>query len=220
MHAKLRQETVPDLFGLSQDALFGRLLKALQELAEEIVRAWDLPQRSVIVNPNYGKEGKSNEGRIVSYSISVNEPAYPATKEELSDEKRTRNPCVTFKASGTKARQGFIEITLRTAVLERIKLPQGAVSLPLSKTNIENDCKDVAIPMDAPDVPDFFKSVVELKLKLYKSAFASPFGCCSQHEECSDAKRCIHPNRLYSTACAYRNNLESGRIFYGKNRNI
>lgn len=45
------------------------------------------------------------------------------------------------------------------------------------------------------------------------------FGCCSRYEACSDAKRCIHPDQEFSSACAYRKNLEEGRIFYGKNKN-
>ncbi len=46
------------------------------------------------------------------------------------------------------------------------------------------------------------------------------FACCSRFEECSDAKICIHPNRKYAKGCFYKKNLESGKIFYGKNRNI
>lgn len=46
------------------------------------------------------------------------------------------------------------------------------------------------------------------------------FGCCGYYVECSDAKQCIHPDKLFARACAYRRNLENGRIFYGKNKNI
>ena len=49
---------------------------------------------------------------------------------------------------------------------------------------------------------------------------AGSFACCARYEECSDAKKCLHPNQLYSTACAYRKNLENNKIFYGKNNNI
>ena len=45
------------------------------------------------------------------------------------------------------------------------------------------------------------------------------FGCCHRYEACSDARKCIHPNLMMSLACSYRKNLESGRIFYGKNKN-
>ena len=46
------------------------------------------------------------------------------------------------------------------------------------------------------------------------------FGCCHKYIECSDAQRCLHDDLDYSQGCAYRQNLESGHIFFGKNRNI
>ena len=46
------------------------------------------------------------------------------------------------------------------------------------------------------------------------------FACCHLYEQCSDARQCIHPSRLFGLACYYRRNLEQGKIFYGKNRNI
>lgn len=57
--------------------------------------------------------------------------------------------------------------------------------------------------------------------KIFIDLFSFPsFGCCSSYVQCSDEKRCIHPDLAYATACQYRGNLESGKIFYGKNRNI
>lgn len=46
------------------------------------------------------------------------------------------------------------------------------------------------------------------------------FDCCSRYLECSDAKSCTHPDKDFSLKCGYRKILRSGRIFYGKNRNI
>lgn len=46
------------------------------------------------------------------------------------------------------------------------------------------------------------------------------FGCCHLYEKCSDAKTCIQPDKLFALACYYKKNLEQGRIFYGKNKNI
>ena len=48
----------------------------------------------------------------------------------------------------------------------------------------------------------------------------SSFGCCSKYEQCSDEKKCIHENPFYSYGCIYRKNLSSGKIFYGKNKNV
>lgn len=48
------------------------------------------------------------------------------------------------------------------------------------------------------------------------------FGCCSHYIECSDAKKCIMSDvdKDFYRGCQYREKLESGRIFYGKNANI
>lgn len=49
---------------------------------------------------------------------------------------------------------------------------------------------------------------------------AEPFACCSSYVECSDKMQCVHYDLLYAKGCSYRKNLESGRIFYGVNKNI
>lgn len=46
------------------------------------------------------------------------------------------------------------------------------------------------------------------------------FGCCNDHVRCSDARRCLHEDDKFYLGCIYRKNLEAGRIFYGKNRNV
>ena len=56
-------------------------------------------------------------------------------------------------------------------------------------------------------------------LDVYKSA-GNMFGCCSSFNECSDKKACLYPHKFYTSRCWYRTNLEKGKIFYGKNKNI
>ncbi len=46
------------------------------------------------------------------------------------------------------------------------------------------------------------------------------FGCCHKYVDCSNAKKCLHEDFLYSTACLYRKNLEKDIIFYGVNKNL
>lgn len=45
------------------------------------------------------------------------------------------------------------------------------------------------------------------------------FLICAGYMECSNAKKCIRP-REFSLKCNYKQVMRSGRIFYGKNRNI
>ena len=46
------------------------------------------------------------------------------------------------------------------------------------------------------------------------------FGCCHRYVECSDALKCQHPDFMTSLACSYKKNLDEGKVFYGKNKNI
>ena len=46
------------------------------------------------------------------------------------------------------------------------------------------------------------------------------FGCCSKYEECSDSKKCLQKNIRLKYGCAYKKNLESNKIFYGKNKTL
>ena len=137
----MQQEEHPglglDLFGNPADDPFERLLQALRKMADDVVREWNLPQRGVVVAPNYGVKGKSNEGKIVSYSVSISEPDYPATEEDSSDEKRVNNPCVTFKQSSAKTRLGFIEVTLRAAILDRIGVPKVVVGKAIYEGRVD-----------------------------------------------------------------------------------
>ena len=65
--------------------------------------------------------------------------------------------------------------------------------------------------------PDFIQLIEDIFLD---ALTFEPFGCCHKYVECSDAKKCLHDDLIYATACMYRKNLEQGRIFYGKNKNI
>lgn len=73
------------------------------------------------------------------------------------------------------------------------------------------------------DKDDVFKYITQL-VSIYNNLLAvtsgEQFGCCSRFMECSDARKCIHPDALFAAACIYRRNLENGKIYYGKNRNI
>jgi len=46
------------------------------------------------------------------------------------------------------------------------------------------------------------------------------FDCCSRYLDCSNAKMCIHPDPSFAIKCGYKKTLESGTIFFGKNRNV
>lgn len=72
-------------------------------------------------------------------------------------------------------------------------------------------------------IDNIYKAKEEIKdiyYYLFLSAPVDSFGCCSRYSECSDAKKCINPDKKMAQGCQYKENLKNGRIFYGKNKNI
>ena len=67
------------------------------------------------------------------------------------------------------------------------------------------------------EINSLFLIIVKKYLEL---SDVDTFGCCHRYLECSNEKKCIHPNMIQSLGCLYKRNLENGRIFYGINKNI
>lgn len=71
--------------------------------------------------------------------------------------------------------------------------------------------------------PDEIRIYTDLFIHILKEALnviPSDFDCCNSFNECSDARKCIHPNREFAAGCGYKRILKSGRVFFGKNRNV
>ncbi len=227
-----------DLF---QTMEFKDLQPILETVVEDLVKKNELPDRGVIVEPNYGTAEK-NKGQLISYLITSNEPDYPASDDDLLDKNRHHSLFFTLKAPSAKKWQGLVEIKSGSFLLDAVPPPPDALKVYKSKksddeeksddedsSNIQedNDQQNTGgvyddrfrIPIDSPNLIKWVRDAVQHRISNYVTA-APSFSCCSEFEACSDAKKCIHPNRMYSTACSYRYNLEAGRIFYGKNRNV
>ena len=224
-----------EIMDLFQRMDFDGLLSRLEMLVKDLVKENELPDRGVIVTPNYGT-AKKNKGQVISYSIMSNEPDYPASEEDLLDKNRHHSIFITLKAPSAKTWQGTAEIQVGAYLMKMFPPPPDALKVYKQKgrdgeSSSESKEKDAQqgsdeayddrfrIPLDSKNLIEWVRSVVQYKISNYVTA-APSFGCCSQFQECSDAKKCIHPNRMYSTACSYRCNLEAGRIFYGRNRNV
>ena len=67
---------------------------------------------------------------------------------------------------------------------------------------------------------EFLERLDDFYKKFCENCSNTSVGCCSHYVECSDALHCVNLNIETSFSCAYRQNLNNGRIFYGKNRNI
>ena len=114
---------------------------------------------------------------------------------------------------------GKVELTIRPMQCQEVS--QNLVDVEIKeKVNGKGQTKEFNILFDEchPQLMDYIIKNVFYCLKNYRSS--ASFSCCSRFTACSDALKCVHENKLYATGCTYRRNLENGRIFYGKNRNI
>lgn len=111
-----------------------------------------------------------------------------------------------------------------------IKLSFGKTNYIYMKSSTKAYFSDSSLYEELKSLPNWIRSPISNKddlinlssiiISIYDSITAAdPFGCCSSYLECSDEKKCIRTD-LRAKACIYRKNLESGKIFYGKNRNI
>ena len=73
--------------------------------------------------------------------------------------------------------------------------------------------------------PDDVPAIEEMILAMYnyfadRQTSYSMMACCNDFVRCSDALECLHKYDEEYAGCWYRKNLEKGRVFYGKNRNV
>ncbi len=189
----------------SEAFVSGAWKNAIQSMLDSMVIEKGLPEQSLYLLENYGRDGM----KITSYSVCIYEPDYPVLPNETKDS--TRNSVVL----NIKEAKERLELLITTAVFDAVDAPVGAEIKQL-KSDLSNT--HVLFPMDSDELVLYVKKITEYELAHYVSKTAA-FGCCGRYLECSNAQKCIHENKLYSKACMYRKQLESGRIFYGMNRN-
>lgn len=86
-------------------------------------------------------------------------------------------------------------------------------NLGLKCSSIKSDVGFVRVDLD--DFVDKLNELDKLLNKIFISSVSfETFGCCSRYKKCSEERKCIHDDLLYSSACMYRKNLENGKIFY------
>lgn len=126
----------------------------------------------------------------------------------------------TISPSTSKSQFDYLDLLLRDTQERDLHqfIPDDAVILSQTKTDKKTGTVKVRFRTFSPTLVDYIRKNTEYCLANYESKVES-FGCCSKFEECSNAKKCIHENKLYSKACTYRSHLDNGRIFYGKNKN-
>lgn len=169
----------------------------------EIVNTYELPNNSLYLHTNL-----TTDGNISSKSICISEPEYPA--RTTGENKLTKSDTVLNIRSGYG-----VELLISNYHFKNIPLPDSAV---MKKIKGDTRYSHILFSKDDPHLYKYINDNIIYCLKHYQSN--SSFSCCSKFIECSNEMKCVHVNKLYSKGCMYRTNLESGNIFYGKNKNI
>jgi hypothetical protein len=79
----------------------------------------------------------------------------------------------------------------------------------------------IRIPISDEQPVSAMKLVLQEAFKMaYRENADTSFGCCSRFIECSDARKCTNPKPLFALGCAYKDNLENDRIFYGQHPTV
>lgn len=184
------------------------LYERVQEEIDKIIASHDLPKNSIHLYSNVSTKGK-NAGKETSKSICIYEPAYPVGAYGKND------PGRNFTILNFKKVSPRIELSIRNDQFDAIDLPDTAKDKVLKSSP---GFHFVSFCPEDESIYAYISHNIIYCLANYKSS--SSFGCCSKFIECSDLKKCVHENKIYSMGCKYRMNLEFGKIFYGKNRNI
>lgn len=177
----------------------------IQSMLDDMVIEYELPEQSLYLKTNYGR----TSNKITSYSVSIYEPEYPPNPRSTVI---TKNQTVL----NIKEKKNALELIIGKIQFGDLDVPEDAEVKFLQS---DEDNVHVLFSKDSFELVDYIRANTKYSLANYESK-ASTFGCCSRFNDCSDAKKCVHENKLYSKACMYRRHLDSGKIFYGKNRNI
>lgn len=68
--------------------------------------------------------------------------------------------------------------------------------------------------------PEMLEQICKKIYNYCRNDIRADFACCHLYEECSDKMMCINPMKQRGLLCGYRKKLESGIVYYGKNRNV
>lgn len=187
----------------------------VREMLDRLICEHELPIGSLYLSDN---SGTKDPKRIISHSVCIWEPNYPP----IPNDKPGQNKIVmTIYPSDIKSRLDDLDLNIRKEQESNLRkyLPEDAYLLSSTKSDKDLGVVRIRINKNSCNLKTYIKEHTEYCIERYVSKAAS-FGCCSSFRICSDKKKCVHENKLYSKACLYRKNLDQGKIFYGKNKNI
>ena len=139
---------------------------------------------------------------------------------ETDEDAFTKNPVkdgYSYSFYGVKA----FELNILDNDKVKMKLPDDIMGvLYPSKKNLKEGQFYAISDLSSAEMLQLVDLLKRRKNVTFRNIITETFACCNSFVQCSDAKACLHAKDRNYNGCYYRKNLESGRIFYGKNRNI
>lgn len=228
----MTQNTLFDAIADDNQRKLEKLLVDIGELAKCVVADMDYPEGSigVAVARNKTETNYPVQIRELRRSAESQQEASESESEVIADKNGIRlnyicSNIVVIAATKPKSKYaGCVELRMSPTTFNAVPVPKAEAVK--ERTTVDKDSGektlfryDVLISLDSPDLLPYLKRLMSSRLLSYRSK-EPMFGCCHLYEECSAAKKCVSKFKIYATACAYRRNLEAGKIFYGKGKTI
>lgn len=167
-------------------------------------------------------ENKSrNQLEITSYSVALTKPDYPRGVNINGKSTISLFNIQEKKKSVNKKQVKTEELVFCLPDALSDEISHLFPDVEIKKRKSEPNFSRMTIRTDNDQFDEISNHIIKKAVDRYFSVTgANAFGCCHLFVECSDAKKCLHENKLYARGCIYFHNLKDNRIFYGKNKNI
>lgn len=210
-----------DLFDTERE-----LGRSCHELFQELITELSAYGQKIAIEKGFGGYAVSvrrNETKAeVNYPLEFNDIPYPFDETNGLDRMVTSTIAVLNEKNERSRFSGCVEIRLRGRWWAcGVTFPPSAVRKDVTHKNKEGVQEkigeNICIPLTDDEARTFLEELIRCRLDNYESSFP-PFGCCHLYQACSESGKCLQKSRSYSGACQYKRNLDSGKVFYGKNK--
>lgn len=153
-------------------------------------------------------------------------------KSAVSDHGGKSESLICKSTKSDTSGNGYTVVSFENLTAFRLRLrgTQHYISIPsvfsdlipdsYPKKQLASESKYIRVLIDkAHPIESYRKFLIQITSETV-NRYPKEWDCCSRYLECSDAKTCVHPDKSFALGCGYRKILNTGRIFYGKNRNI
>ena len=238
----MKQEELFEIMSENQ-AKFECLLKSIKDAARRLVGDLEYPDGCIELFEIKNKNETNYQIHILELKRNIvgnNEPSSKQTSDG-EDGVAVRNTngirlnyhctnILTFALTKPRSQfSGCVELRIGVSTYNAIEPPSAEIVKERWIARHDENGKridekelaryDVLVRLENEELLPYIERLMRYRLTQYKSKEPT-YGCCHLYEKCSDAKKCISKEKIYATVCAYKKNLDEGRIFYGRNRNI